>query len=277
MGPARPLRLVAMMGRSRTASKRSAIVGSASVSTWLSMMRAVLSSSTRSSALSTRATRSGRGDVGELAAATLAKELGAVDGFVDGLAEPRGADDPDNVCRAGGNYRLPGGVRLERESLATVRLGQDIVKALRQLAERLGGGGELACLGVQDTRLADASAAHAPRRPRRCSRGHARHLASRARRPGDGSTRPMARRRRGSICVVVQRSTRPPARISSRPSVFSKVDLPPLPIIAVMPGSILSAEARFPLTVSICSPPYNTVIINNHQSSGRTAFALLKP
>ena len=57
----------------------------------------------------------------------------------------------------------------------------------------------------------------------------------------------------------------------------SKVDLPPLPIIAVMPGSILSAEARFPLVASICSPPYNTVIINNHQSSGRTAFALLKP
>ena len=81
----------------------------------------------------------------------------------------------------------------------------------------------------------------------------------------------------GSICVVVQRSTRPPARMSSRPSVLSNVDLPPLPIIAVMPGSILSAEARLPLTVSICSPPYNTVIINNHQSSGRTAFALLKP
>ena len=76
---------------------------------------------------------------------------------------------------------------------------------------------------------------------------------------------------------VVQRSTLPPARMSSRPSVFSNVDLPPLPIIAVMPGSILSAEARLPLTVSICSPPYNTVIINNHQSSGRTAFALLKP
>ena len=33
----------------------------------------------------------GRGNVGGLAAATLAKELGAVDGFVDGLAEPRSA------------------------------------------------------------------------------------------------------------------------------------------------------------------------------------------
>ena len=100
----------------------------------------------------------GRGDVGELAAATFAKELGAVDGFVDGLAEPRGADDPDNVCRGGGNYRLPGGVGLEREPLAAVRLGQDVAKALRQLAERLGGGGELACLRVQDACLADASA-----------------------------------------------------------------------------------------------------------------------
>ena len=103
----------------------------------------------------------GRGDVGELAAATLAKELGAVDGFVDGLAEPQGADDPDNVCRGGGNYRLPGGMRFERESLAAICLGQHVVKALRQLVERLGGGGELACLRVQNTRLADTSAAHA--------------------------------------------------------------------------------------------------------------------
>ena len=81
-----------------------------------------------------------------------------MDGFVDGLAEPRGANDPDNVCRGGGNYRLPGGMRLERESLAAICLGQHIVKALRQLVERLGGGGELACLRVQNTRLADASA-----------------------------------------------------------------------------------------------------------------------
>ena len=103
----------------------------------------------------------GRGDVGELAAATLAKELGAVDGFVDGLAEPRGADEPDNVGRAGGNDRLPRGVGLEREPLAAVRLGQDVVKALRQLVERLGRGGELARLRVQNTRLADTSAAHA--------------------------------------------------------------------------------------------------------------------
>ena len=73
----------------------------------------------------------GRGDVGRLAAATLAKELGAVDGFVDGLAEPRGADEPDDVGRAGGNDRLPRGVRLERESLAAICLGQDVVKALR--------------------------------------------------------------------------------------------------------------------------------------------------
>ncbi len=70
------------------------------------MTRAVLSSIARISALSTMGDALGRGDVGELAAATLAKELGAVDGFVDGLAESRGADDPDNVCRAGGNYRL---------------------------------------------------------------------------------------------------------------------------------------------------------------------------
>ena len=103
----------------------------------------------------------GRGDVGELAAATLAKELGAVDGFVDGLAEPRGADEPDDVGRAGGNDRLPRGVGLEREPLAAVRLGQDVVKALHQLVERLGRGGELARLRVQNTRLADTSAAHA--------------------------------------------------------------------------------------------------------------------
>ena len=84
-----------------------------------------------------------------------------MDNLGDGLAQPRGADDPDNVCRGGGNYRLPGGMRLERESLAAICLCQHIVKALRQLVERLGGGGELACLRVQDTRLADASAAHA--------------------------------------------------------------------------------------------------------------------
>ena len=47
---------------------------------------------------------------------------------------------------------------LEREPLAAVRLSQDVAKALRQLAEWLGGGGELACLWVQNTRLADASA-----------------------------------------------------------------------------------------------------------------------
>ena len=98
------------------------------------------------------------GSVGGLAAAALAEELGAVDNLGDGLAQPRGADDPDNVCRAGGNHRLPGGVGLEREPLAAVRLGQHIVKALRQLVERLGGGGELACLRVQNTRLADTSA-----------------------------------------------------------------------------------------------------------------------
>ena len=82
----------------------------------------------------------GRGDVGELAVAPLAKELRAVDSLADGLAESRGADEPDDVDRAGGNDRLPGGVRLERESLAAVRLGQDVVKALRQLVERRGGG-----------------------------------------------------------------------------------------------------------------------------------------
>ncbi len=98
------------------------------------------------------------GSVGGLAAAALAEELGAVDNLGDGLAQPRGADDPDNVCRGGGNYRLPGGMCLERESLAAICLGQHIVKALRQLVERLGGGGELACLRVQNTRLADASA-----------------------------------------------------------------------------------------------------------------------
>jgi hypothetical protein len=106
------------------------------------------------------ATRSGRGSVGGLAAAALAEELGAVDGFVDGLAEPRGADDPDEVGRAGGDHGLPGGMRLERESLAAICLGQHIVKALRQLVEWLGGSGELACLRVQNTRLADTSAAH---------------------------------------------------------------------------------------------------------------------
>lgn len=52
-------------------------------------------------------------------------------------------------------------MRLERESLAAICLGQHIVKALRQLVDRLSGGGELACLRVQNTRLADASAAHA--------------------------------------------------------------------------------------------------------------------
>ena len=82
-------------------------------------------------------------------------------GFVDGLAEPRGADDPDDVGRARGNHRLPGGVGLEREPLAAICLGQDVVKALRQLVERFGRGGELARLGVQDACLADASAAHA--------------------------------------------------------------------------------------------------------------------
>ena len=84
-----------------------------------------------------------------------------MDGFVDGLAEPQGADDPDNVCRGGGNYRLPGGMRFERESLAAICLGQHIVKVTCQLVERLGGGGELACLRVQNTRLADTSAVHA--------------------------------------------------------------------------------------------------------------------
>ena len=104
----------------------------------------------------------GRGDVGELAAATLAKELGAVDGFVDGLAESRGADDPDEVGRAGGDHGLPSGMRLERESLAAICLGQDVAKALCQLVEWLGRGGELACLRVQNARLADAS----PHKPR---------------------------------------------------------------------------------------------------------------
>ncbi len=60
------------------------------------------------------------GSVGGLAAAALAEELGAVDNLGDGLAQPRGADDPDKVCRGGGNYRLPGGMRLERESLAAI-------------------------------------------------------------------------------------------------------------------------------------------------------------
>ena len=103
----------------------------------------------------------GRGGIGGLAAAALAEELGAVDNLGDGLAESRGADDPDDVGRARGNYRLPRGVGLEREPLAAVRLGQDVVKALRQLVERLGRGGELARLRVQNTRLADTSAAHA--------------------------------------------------------------------------------------------------------------------
>ena len=49
-------------------------------------------------------------------------------------------------------------MRLERESLAAICLGQHIAKALRQLVERLSGGGEPACLRVQSTRLADASA-----------------------------------------------------------------------------------------------------------------------
>ena len=48
-----------MRGRPRAASKRSAIVGSLSVSTWLSMTRAVLSLSACISELSTWATRSG--------------------------------------------------------------------------------------------------------------------------------------------------------------------------------------------------------------------------
>ncbi len=218
----------------------------------------------------------GRGDVGELAAATLAKELRAVDGFVDGLAESRGSDEPDDVGRAGGNDRLPRGVRLEREPLAAVRLGQDVVKALRQLVERLGRGGELARLGSKTPAwqmLPRTSPAQASQvQPGACGAPGFQGAASRRRLdPSHGTPAT------GNMRVVVQRSTLPPARMSSRPSAFSKVDLPPLPIIAVMPGSILSAEARLPLTVSICSPPYNTVIINNHQSSGRTAFALLKP
>ena len=53
-------------------------------------------------------------------------------------------------------------MRLAREPLAAVRRGQDVVKALRQLVERFGRGGELARLGVQDTCLADAS----PHKPR---------------------------------------------------------------------------------------------------------------
>ena len=97
------------------------------------------------------------GSVGGLAAAALAEELGAVDNLGDGLAQPRGADDPDNVCRGGGNYRLPGGMCLERESLAAICLGQHIVKALRQLVERLSGGESLPVSG-SNTRLADASA-----------------------------------------------------------------------------------------------------------------------
>ena len=186
-----------MTGRLRAVSKRPAIVpGRLSVSTWLSMMRALLRFSIRSLGIEHHGDALGRGDIGELAAATLAKELGAVDGFVDGLAEPRGADDPDDVGRARGNHRLPGGMGLEREPLAAICLGQDVVKALRQLVERFGRGGELACLRVQNTRLADTS----PHKPRAGLAGaaweRARHLASRARRPDDGSTRPMAHRRR---------------------------------------------------------------------------------
>ena len=161
------------------------------------MTRAVLRFSTSQLGIEHHGRRAlGVASVGGLAAATLAKELGAVDGFGDGLAEPRGADEPDDVGRAGGNYRLPGGMRLERESLAAVCLGQHIVKALRQLVERFGRGGELARLGVQDACLADAS----PHKPRAGLAGAAGdmqgHPASKARRPGDGSTRPMARRRR---------------------------------------------------------------------------------
>ena len=81
-----------------------------------------------------------------------------MDDLIDGLAEPRGADDPDNVGRAGRDDRLPGGVCLERKSLTAVCLGWHVVKALRQLVERLGGGGELARLGIQNACLANGPA-----------------------------------------------------------------------------------------------------------------------
>ena len=146
-----------MRGRPRAASKQSAIVGSASVSTWLSIMRALLRFSICSSALSAIATRSGVAvSVGSQPQRSQ-KTSGRWTTSATGLPSPS-ADDPDNVCRGGGNYRLPGGMCLERESLAAICLGQHIVKALRQLVERLGGGGELACLRVQDACLADASA-----------------------------------------------------------------------------------------------------------------------
>lgn len=146
------------MRRPRAASKRSAIVGSASVSTWLSMIRALLRFSICISALSTWATRSGVAvSVGSQPQRSQ-KISGGGQTRRRPCPAPRRRRPQTNVCRAGGNHRLPGGVGLERESLAAICLGQHIVKALRQLVERLSGGGELACLRVQNTRLADASA-----------------------------------------------------------------------------------------------------------------------
>ena len=82
-------------------------------------------------------------------------------GVLYGLSQRGGTEYADGAVSFRWQYWFPGGVGLEREPLAAVRLGQDVVKALRQLVERLGRGGELARLRVQNTRLADASAAHA--------------------------------------------------------------------------------------------------------------------
>ena len=77
-----------MRGRPRAASKRSAIVGSAERVDLVEhdvcgaeLQRLQLGIEHHGDAL-------WGGSVGGLAAAALAEELGAVDGFVDGLAEP---------------------------------------------------------------------------------------------------------------------------------------------------------------------------------------------
>ena len=95
------------MRRPRAASKRSAIVGSLSVSAWLSMMRALLRFSIRSSALSTWATRSGVAMSVSSQPATLAKSSGRWTASLMGLPSPGGADDPDEVGHAGGDHGLP--------------------------------------------------------------------------------------------------------------------------------------------------------------------------
>lgn len=77
-----------MMERSRAASKRSAIVGSASVSAQFEHDAGIVEVQHSQARREHHGDALWGGSVGGLAAAALAEELGAVDGFVDGLAEP---------------------------------------------------------------------------------------------------------------------------------------------------------------------------------------------